>query len=619
MRSKKAKHYSLRKTKKLIRKSLLRKKKNKKYSGGGIEDNIGNYYIYSSHNSEVLTSQVRGIAGNCIINDFISRGGSIELDFESVRGKDILISHSSIQKLLLSELFKNIVDSYYILTTQKTVNPLIINIDANQLGTCNTLEFFGIFHNVITNAFKLQGKYDEKRCQLRILPEVLNGKITPETDITLLKNKILLRWDYGGQEGCNDKHTFLYNPYLDAKFNVLPDLYLSAINMIKCKISPSIPINDSNNVDTISGKLDKKTIALSSKSILSRTFPKFRILKYNYNYDFALLMLVFGINFIALNLNIIDIHTCAYNEFFKNDTFVKIPRFITDKSTTPNTTQPIAMPRRRNSTMSANPNANQNTNAGYSSAASSSAASSRPDTPTSSSCSFGAISEEEDFELTPDERSSSYNLAEMIRNSISNVDDTNIENIVRPFIESCELNPRNAPFVYHLVFSNSDTGNAAKNFMEPPHTFSKNLPSLQNMNKKSAVLTSYVGGGSKYQVSNVLFYKISRFVSYSVSTTSDYEIYSIYNYFDIFGEDIKYYKHYADADMSIFNILCIKLHTKSKSQKYIACINLTGQDLTKQIQVNCYQKKDNYYAYTDTKCNPKILPILINITLSLVK
>ena len=166
--------------------------------GGDPPDlRIMDYFIYSSHNTEILTSQFKGLCGSCIIDDFFENdiiGGCIELDIKKIKGDDLAIAHRCSHSLYFSILLKEMINKYYeFVKSNKEVNPLIINFDANGIGICNTASFFKIFHSIFIRAFTNEnGEMDMEKCELRKLPlDITNSQINENTNLSILKTQSL--------------------------------------------------------------------------------------------------------------------------------------------------------------------------------------------------------------------------------------------------------------------------------------------------------------------------------------------------------------------------------------------------------------------------------------------
>lgn len=136
-----------------------------------------------------------------------------------------------------------------------------------------------------------------------------NSSVNAETKLNDIMNKILFRWGYGDKKLSK-------TIYLNKSLNS----YISKINIDKTTLSPTVSINK-NEYNTKVNKF------LKNRNYLVRLYPKTPITNIAFNYDFTIYMLL-GIQLIAMNLNLIDKFTLAYNEFFKYNKVIPIPTKI---------------------------------------------------------------------------------------------------------------------------------------------------------------------------------------------------------------------------------------------------------------------------------------------------
>ena len=199
------------------------------YGSGGTDLNSSllNYYYYSSHNSVLISSQLKGTCSICIIDDFIDTkastiGGSIELDLQHVdmQKRTISVDHYCSNKGLdLETILKKIITRYK--SFQGTKYPLIISIDANGLSIPANVENFGKLW------CEIMGKcFDGDNINLR--PD---KEITGETNLVEIMGKILFRWDYFIPDNGKEKDLISDNN---------TNTQQARINIIKKKLSKTI-------------------------------------------------------------------------------------------------------------------------------------------------------------------------------------------------------------------------------------------------------------------------------------------------------------------------------------------------------------------------------------------
>lgn len=273
--------------------------------GSAVETDLNssllNYYYYSSHNSELITSQLAGICSICVINDFISDtsqtiGGCIELDLRNVKQDRISVDHYCKKAGLDFEtVLKKLIEKYNSFTGIKY--PLIISIDANGLTKpANTEEFGNLWSAILNRCFK-------DHSQLR--PDF---DITKDTQMSDIMGKILFRWDYSTAEKQKAK---------DLVFNENTTQHLTKINIVKNPLSKTIAVKSVKfNGNVLDG--------VNVKEKLIRLYPKTPIFSSAFNYNFTEYLLN-GVQMAALNLNLNNKYALAYNEFFKYNKVIKIP------------------------------------------------------------------------------------------------------------------------------------------------------------------------------------------------------------------------------------------------------------------------------------------------------
>ena len=310
------------------------------------------YYIFSSHNTEIITSQIRGVCSLCAINEFITNdnpllnGGCIELDFNGVsvdkKGNltDITIGHmcsitaehENKNVETFSKLLPIIIEKYKAGITKVVKPPLIISVDANLMHKkipvlsaipggqgmarntnvkygANTLEFYEMWHGILSRNFV---NNEELR------PDF---EITPATPLDSLCNRILIRWDYASAEHNKGK-----NCYKPAEID-----RLSRLNLVKGSAPGELSTVSYPVGRPVSSKvLDK--IQKNCKTKLVRTYPEPSI--YNYNYNFTKPILA-GSQIVAINLQLQDMYALGYAAFFKYSHIIPIPLNIQHKSQLP--------------------------------------------------------------------------------------------------------------------------------------------------------------------------------------------------------------------------------------------------------------------------------------------
>jgi hypothetical protein len=356
------------KQKKSKYRKLSNKNKIKKKMIGGNDPSINldkplnNYFIFSSHNTELHGSQIKGYSSDCIIYDEFLKdsvnGGCIELDFSNVKKnvnvKDnafhIIVGHMDTKKdYTFQECMKQIVKYYYGNGTFHNKFPLIINIDANGLllSLKKTLKpndsvFYNLFDRDMKIAFQQVTNQDHIN-HMRTMDGVLdaNRKIKHLKD---LKGQILLRWGYSTEANKFKKNLLFKHPDINTAERIIRknrEQYSQNLDFIN-KIRVSY-INFDKTVDYGQGKLSpsiavgissaegyQKAINKISKHNIIRTYPKFSIGGYNYNYYIHNLFLT-GIPMIAINLQIASIITIVYNAFFDKSHYIEIPNVILEK------------------------------------------------------------------------------------------------------------------------------------------------------------------------------------------------------------------------------------------------------------------------------------------------
>ena len=157
---------------------------------------LSDFFIYSSHNTEVETKQYHGQTGNTYVkcgflenNSVLQKGGCLELDIQGVKKQDTnnyeyYVGHMAQKgtKMPLSNVFAEI-------STYSGESPLIVNMDTTQL----------IRSKIITDGFKSvltsSGLYN------KLCPDFLYKSGNPETLKPYLNeiqtgNNVLIRWDY---------------------------------------------------------------------------------------------------------------------------------------------------------------------------------------------------------------------------------------------------------------------------------------------------------------------------------------------------------------------------------------------------------------------------------------
>ena len=306
-----AKHNSKKLSKKRHNKQN-RFKKNIQHGSAGEQDlnsSLLNYYYYSSHNSELITAQLTGFCSTCVIDDFINNnaqsiGGCIELDLRNVKSDSISVDHYCKNAGLDFETILNkLIEKYN--SFSGTKYPLIISIDANGITKpANTEDFGALWSNILNSCFA-------NHTSLR--PD---SPITKDTKMSEIMEKILFRWDYSTVEKPKDK---------DLIKNESTTQPLTRINIVKNPLSKTIAVKSVNfNESVLEG--------IEVKAKLIRLYPKTPIFSSAFNYNFTEYLLN-GVQMAALNLNLNNKYTLAYNEFFKYNKVIKIPDEIYNADT----------------------------------------------------------------------------------------------------------------------------------------------------------------------------------------------------------------------------------------------------------------------------------------------
>lgn len=310
------------------------------------------YYIFSSHNTEIITSQIRGVCSLCAINEFITNdnpllnGGCIELDFNGVsvdkNGNlaDITIGHmcsittehENKNVETFSKLLPIVIEKYKSGINKVLKPPLIISVDANLMHKkipvlsaipggqgmarntnvkygANTPEFYEMWHGILSRNF---ANNEELR------PDF---EITPATPLDSLCNRILIRWDYASAEHNKGK-----NCYKPAEID-----RLSRLNLVKGSAPGELSTVSYPVGRPVSSKVLEK-IQKNCKTKLVRTYPEPSI--YNYNYNFTKPILA-GSQIVAINLQLQDMYALGYAAFFKYSHIIPIPLNIQHKSQLP--------------------------------------------------------------------------------------------------------------------------------------------------------------------------------------------------------------------------------------------------------------------------------------------
>jgi len=581
----------------------------KAQTGGDAKDkSLLEYYIFSSHNTEVITSQIRGICSICSINEFMStpgnsflNGGCLELDFNGVilgeDGKtptDITIGHlctidtQTPAVYTFSTLLSVIIEKYkQISTSDNPAYPLIISVDANLIHKklpgamviaayaknentkfgANTPEFYELWNRILTKCF-------ENNQELRFAEE-----ITRETPVNKLMNKILFRWQYDNP--TKSKGQNLFRP---SEIN-----YLSKLNIIKEFTQ------DSSGINTVSYPIGENILADNiseivtsvTEGILVRTYPKPSI--FNYNYNFAKCMLA-GAQIVAINLQLLDKFALGYAAFFEYDRFISIPSSIRQLA------EPVKQELQHRPSVINEDHPNQQTVV---------------------SQIVGAINSNINTNQSPDEEeyitNTNDNIIETIKNNIQNIiNEKKGQTSIKIIDEIYNYMSKNIPITeneFKLEFNINNNGTNQKinvNFNPTSNGYGLSIDD-------GISGTALVGGGAP----NTFDYVWD-------NTDSKIEIKEVYNLFNPVINGKKYqqiYRHYLQSvdindDYSIFNVIYIRF--SDGGSQYHGCFNLSKVDLSTtenyNFMVSAY-KIEPKYKYDNGNCGKALIAKEIDIKL----
>lgn len=485
--------------------------KNIQISGGSgdtdLTGSILNYYYYSSHNSELVTSQLTGNCAMCIIADFItsqSIGGCIELDLRNVKADTISVDHYCTNAGLDFETILNVlIEKYKSFTGTKY--PLIISIDANGLSKAANTESFGKLWNAIlmrcfTNNPELRPTFP----------------ILPDTKMSQIMGMILIRWEYSDTDKPKAK---------DLISNSDTDHILTRINITKTPLSKTIAVKSINfNEDILTG--------IDVQKRLIRLYPKTPIFTPAFNYNFAEYLLK-GVQMAALNLNLNNKYTFAYNEFFKFNKVIKIPAEIYDANT--NIITKMAH----------------------------------------------EIGDSEEF--TPDNKQKGHycsgDISALIQQGLNTIDyDTaykNVTDLISIIKEGCtDIEKEKLRNLGKITYSVPNSNPVVTyNF-----SIENDIIILQQSDTTGQKVTQLGGAGIQVSLYNV-----------SVANNDNVIIRKYHNIFDTQNNDI--YMHY-DTSFNIFNIVYVNTYNKLDKTKYIGCLNLSQVvDFTQPITITLHKKE----------------------------